>query len=97
MTEYHPKNVDIDHGGEKGHHEFTNHSLPTLSIIQSFEGLSKQSVCMCVLCLQGSEWMAVVIRKNINQPRTNDHWSTSRYSRLASLHVSLLPLLGHVV
>lgn len=44
MTEYHPKNVDIDRGGEKGHQEFTNHSLPTLPIIQSFEGLI--SVCI---------------------------------------------------
>lgn len=44
MTEYHPKNVDIDPGGEKGHQEFTTHSLPTLPIIQSFEGLI--SVCV---------------------------------------------------
>lgn len=44
MTEYHPKNVDIDRGGEKGHQEFTNHSLPTLPIIQSLKGLIR--VCV---------------------------------------------------
>lgn len=47
MIDHHPKNVDTDHGDEKSHHEFTNHSLPTanLSILPETE---------VYVCLQGS-------------------------------------------